>query len=165
MRRASPPPGADELAAAYVSCCSQLAHGFEQERLRLELHCKVPADWTLWSVDESGKCKLLARRERRAPCSDLEQRVFGAARAMIGAIVGRLSLHERCWLLHKLTCEEDTSLTLPHLQLVLDLYGAAWGLRLLCALSSTHSATVAALGGALQERAAAPELPRVQRAA
>src|SRR5437763_492613 len=132
MRRTVPQEGPGDFAAAFVRCASDLSAAYAEEpgALRMELHIRTPADWMLWRVDAEGRSKLLGRRERNASCTDAEARLFATARAMIGSIVGRLSLHERCWLLNRLSAEEDASgITLPYLRVMLDMERGAFGLR------------------------------------
>jgi len=151
MRRVQPEEGPDERAAAYVLCAAQLASAFaEQRALRLELRIRTPGDWLLWAIDADGKAKLLGQRERNAACSDLELTLFATARAVVGSIISRLTVPERCWLLNRLSAEEDVSVVAPHLCLLLDLQGNAWGLRIVCALTATSSANIASLGGSLR---------------
>lgn len=160
--RTSPKPidGPDIHAQRFVTAACELVGAVRPDagnRVRLVLSAQTPANWALWSTGPSSfgeGPRLIARRPPHEPASLAERGLFHAGRLLVGSIVGKLALTERCWLLKRLDSarDEEPGTFTPHLELALDLVGAGFGLVLTLRLSASASATVCSMGGRLTPR-------------
>jgi hypothetical protein len=139
----------DAIAADFVAAAVPFVpNGHDTHRLLVSLTC--PCLWSVWRCADLPE--LIGRRAPGAVCLPGELALFDAARELVAALISRLEMVQRCWLMQRL--EPGRVAEIPgepaYLQLALDLAGASWGIRCTIELSATRSATIAALGGTVE---------------